>query len=80
MSAGDLQDVLYRLETYGKPRLSRMEGGWSVTVDMNTEPKGASFTVRSEFDHATPMEAATECLARIRSMLDGLSAIKRIEA
>lgn len=75
-----LEHTLSKLEAYGRPAMFRMPNGWHVKVDMNAAPKGADFQMRSDFDHATPAEAADCCLARIHEMFDILTRARRIEA
>lgn len=75
-----LETTLSKLEAYGRPAMFRMADGWHVKVDMNAVPKGAEFRMCSDFDHATPTEAADCCLARIHEMFESLTQARRIEA
>ena len=60
----DLSSELVGLCKYGKPRLSLQERGWHCFIEMNTNAEGASFDVRSEFDHPSPEDALIVCKAR----------------
>lgn len=70
----DLEGRLVWLLKFGIPRLSRVRsspGGWHASIEMNTNTEGASFDVKSEFDHATPSQALD---VLIRRMLAALAA------
>jgi hypothetical protein len=68
-AADGLEAVLTGLARCGKPRLFRMSDGWYCGVEMNTTALGASFEVKSEFNHGTPLEAAAECRRRVDAAL-----------
>jgi hypothetical protein len=62
-----LEELLEELYQYGKPRVGvyGSDGKWYCAVEMNTNTAGADFKCASEFDHATPTEAARVCLERV---------------
>jgi hypothetical protein len=60
-----LEELLMELVKYGKPRVSMIGKGWHSNVEMNTNTVGADFKCASEFDMATPTEAAKQCLERV---------------
>lgn len=60
----ELLDALLDLEKYGLPRLGKFGSSWNCAVEMNTVHLGAQFTIRSEFDHRSPVTAALQCLER----------------
>lgn len=64
-----LEDVLGALQRYGKPRMQMMDQGWMCAIDMHVSSVGASFTVRSEFDSASPLLAAKQCHERVLKTL-----------
>jgi len=60
-----LSEEMIGLLKYGKPRLSYTgQKGWLCTIEMNTNSLGASFDVRSNFDHPTPSKAVAVCRCR----------------
>jgi len=70
----DLEGRLVWLLKFGVPRVARTTGsggGWHARIEMNTNTDGASFEVKSEFDHATPTQAMD---VLIRRMLAALAA------
>ena len=67
-----LEDLLIVVSRFGKPRLSNMGDGWLCVCDMYLSQDGCSFEVKSEFDHPSPLEAATICAKRILSALESL--------
>lgn len=64
-----LEDHLCALSFYGRPRVSMTEAGWVCAVEMYVGQVGATFDVRSEFKHATPMDAARQCYSRTMETL-----------
>lgn len=69
----DLESVLMELERHGQPKLSQMSRGWWCRIEMNVNASGASFEVESEIRHQRPLDAAAECLYRVRKALEALS-------
>ncbi len=67
--AWNLVQLLDALCYYGKPRLSPLVSGWYCVVEMHVASKGASFEIKSDFDHATPGDAARMCASRIAATL-----------
>lgn len=61
----DLESTMIELCSYGKPKLFKCTNGWHCWVEMNVATAGAEYSVKSEFDCATPMEAARQCRDRI---------------
>jgi hypothetical protein len=80
MGTVSLEEMLFEMDAYGKPYVHRASGGWRVSVDMHVNATGAKFEIGSDFDHATPSEAATVCLQRMRDVLGGLRSVKRLQA
>ncbi|MDR9839403.1 hypothetical protein [Herbaspirillum huttiense] len=71
----DLAEMLDQTKRYGKIRLSRQDDGWYCCIAMNTNTTGTSFEVKSEFHHATPIEAADCCIQRMHAALRTLGAV-----
>lgn len=72
----DLQEILTSLVKYGKPRLSYFTssgGGWTCTVEMNTNTVGSTFEVRSEFNHKDPIDAVKQCRERIETAIKAIT-------
>jgi hypothetical protein len=69
----DLEGRLVWLLKFGIPRVSRVRSasGWHASIEMNTNTDGASFEVKSEFNHDTPSQALD---LLIRRMLAALAA------
>ena len=65
-----LEEMFEELERYGRPILLRGERGWSCTVDLNTAYDGMEGSVRSEFGKNKPIDAASQCLNRVRKALE----------
>lgn len=65
----ELEQLLLRLNQFGKPRLSRMSNGWYCNVEMFVQAKGAEVRIDSDTDHSTPTEAAQVCLDRVSSVV-----------
>lgn len=68
-----LDDLLLGLCRYGEPRLSRMSDGWYANIGMHVASEGAEFSVKTDFDHATPREAIEVLIKRVRSTLTDLN-------
>lgn len=67
----DLAELLAELARFGKPRLGiyGSDGLWHCSVEMNVSAVGVKFEAKSEYKHATAMEAALVCRDRIRAAL-----------
>lgn len=72
----NLESFLIALSAYGDPNLLKQSEGWYVGIKMHTASLGASFTIRSDFDHKTPLEAAIECRKRMNDALDKFGSAK----
>jgi hypothetical protein len=68
------EDKLVWLTKFGNPGVSMLRNGWHAQIEMHVGAVGASFTIRSEFDHANPL-AALDVL--IHRMLESLSQISK---
>lgn len=66
-TAPSLESLLDAMSRYGKPGVSMENRGWHCRCEMHVASEGTSFTVRSEFDHKTPLIAAQLCMERIVS-------------
>jgi len=64
----ELETLLLTMTAHGKPNLSLTSTGWHCGVDMTVPHTGVAVTVRSEFNHITPLEAAQACMDRIRAI------------
>jgi hypothetical protein len=62
-----LDEILIELLNYGQPRIGvyGSDMKWHCNVEMNTNTIGSDFKVRSEWNHATPIEAAKICRDRV---------------
>lgn len=67
----DLEQTLAELHRYGFPMVFSRKEGWNVSIDMHVNATGAKFNVGSEYGHATPSAAASECLSRVEAILKG---------
>jgi len=69
--AESLESMLAEMQRSGKPVLGMYgdDGTWSCKVCMHVAAVGAEFTVRSDYKHLSPMDAAAECLERMRAVL-----------
>ena len=67
----NLEQILAELYRYGFPRIHSNKNGWDAWVEMHVNATGAKFDVASEFGHATPSAAASECLSRVEAILKG---------
>jgi hypothetical protein len=74
VSNPDLESALIALSKFGKPHCGLFDSGWLCNVDMHVTATGASFTVRSEFGHPSPMAAALECTQRVDAIMHGFAA------
>lgn len=64
-----LSERLLWIAYFGKPGISVVSEGWHAKIDMNTNTTGASFTVRSEFNMATPEAAVQQLIERMLTAL-----------
>jgi hypothetical protein len=46
-----------------------MDSGWHCWIKMHVASKGATFEIKSEFGHQSPMAATNECHERIVSTI-----------
>ncbi len=70
----NLNECLQELSRHGYPRLMQMnDNGWYCAVDMKVTAAGATFQVKSEYDHESPDQAANQCVQRMRKALEDLS-------
>lgn len=60
-----VEEILDNLCRFGRPRLNRMDDGWVCSCEMHVAAAGATFTVRSEFDHKTQLGAVRQCAERV---------------
>lgn len=59
-----LEDVLLDLAKWGKPRVGQYgssHSGWHCCVEVTVTPVGVKFEAKSDFNHATPLQAAVTC-------------------
>jgi hypothetical protein len=65
----DLNRLLLWLQSnYGRPHIHCHEdGSWSCSCEMNTNIKGASSKIRSDYNLRSPLAAAQQCLDRIEA-------------
>lgn len=74
-----LEAYLLEIARYGKPRLGMYSKGWHCNVEMHVEAKGCSFDISSDFGRDSPIDAATQCLERVRVALEGFGELKDME-
>ena len=65
----DIQKELVEMLDYGRPSLSFIDTGWYCRIKMNTNSKGATFDVRSDFNHGSPAEAIRVCRLRVKAAI-----------
>ena len=70
-----IEDCLAELERYGKPSLSKLDGGWHSRMNVFVTGEGSEFKVKSEYDHSTPTEAINCCYERL---ISAISKIKEV--
>lgn len=68
-----LEDALAELVKYGDPSIRLMSRGWYCGIEMHHSALGASFDVRSEYDHKTPMDAARQCIERVHQAVNSMT-------
>lgn len=71
-----LEQVLCEMTKYGKPRISYIGDGWFSTIEMNTNSKGVSFEVKSDFNHVSPVNAVIECRSRMMTAISQYKDVK----
>ncbi len=67
-----LEQILAALARHGRTRIGQYgmsDGNWHCCVNMHVEAIGASFEVKSTFDHPSPMSAARQCAERVAAVL-----------
>lgn len=64
----DLETLLLTMTAHGKPSVTLTSRGWHCGVDMTVPHTGVAVSVRSGFDHLTPLEAAQVCMDRIHAV------------
>lgn len=74
--SGSLESLLEELTRYGNPRIARRTGffdkkrAWHASIEMDTAVEGASFEVKSEYDHATPLSAVLQLMTRVNAAVN----------
>jgi len=68
-----LEQILIKLEKFGRPRLSKQLQGWVCILEAIIQGEGLSFEIRSSFEHSTPTDAAAECWTRLQESLGKMS-------
>lgn len=69
-----LDQILENLCRIGVPTLHKMDRGWWMVLKMHVAAKGTEFTVKSEADCPSPLDAAVQCAARAAATLRQWSA------
>lgn len=64
-----LESLLIKISHYGTLALYLQKSGWHCSVDVNVTKAGVRFTVGSEFELKTPIEAANQCLDRVQEAI-----------
>lgn len=68
--APTLEQLLEALTHAGRPRVHQFDDGtWGCTVKMHVAAAGTTFEIRSDYTHASPLEAAKQCVDRVRATL-----------
>lgn len=70
-----LEAVLLDLAKWGKPRVGQYgsnHSGWHCCIEVNVTPVGVKFEAKSDFDHATPLEAALVCRKNLRDAVKAI--------
>jgi hypothetical protein len=62
-----LEQIMAELQSLGKVLLSGEKNEWWCQCSLYMTKAGAEYTVRSNFNHKTALEAAKLCLERITS-------------
>ena len=71
-----VQKELVEMLDYGRPNLSFVSNGWNCNIKMNTNSKGSTFDIRSDFDHDSPAEAIRVCKLRIKAAIKTIKETK----
>lgn len=66
-----LEEILSTMQRVGSPRLGCMNNEWYCACDMHITTPGGTFTVRSDYNHISPVSAARECLQRVAKAMEG---------
>jgi hypothetical protein len=73
ITVNSIEEGLYELCKYGKPRLSCMgKDEWYCNIEMWVQSKGVEFKIASEFKHSSPVEAVSVCIQRLKQALNDL--------
>lgn len=70
-----LEDVLQDLAKWGRPRVGQYGStheGWHCNVEVRVTPVGVTFEAKSDFKHATPLEAAIVCRQNLRDAVKSI--------
>lgn len=70
-----LEDVLLDLAKWGQPRVGQYgstHNGWHCSVEVNVTPVGVKFEAKSDFKHATPLEAALMCRKNLQAAVKAI--------
>jgi len=67
-----LEDMLTGLLRFGCPRLSYLTDGWHANIKMHVSSEGATFEIRTEFNHKTPNDAVRVLIGLVRDTLKDL--------
>ena len=62
-----LEETMQQLESLGSVLMCGEKGEWWCKCSLYMTKAGAEYTVRSNFNHKTALEAAKLCLERITS-------------
>ena len=72
-SINDLNKLLIEMMKYGKPRVSCVgQGEWFCSIDMWITGVEIEFSIKSDFKHKTPLEAAFVCANRMNDAFKSL--------
>lgn len=64
----ELEPLLVKMCTYGKPAVSRMDKGWWVRCEMHVAAEGTTFKIESDIMPSL-LTAAQQCMDRIHKTL-----------
>lgn len=70
-----LEDVLLDLAKWGKARVGQYgsgHNGWHCHVDVTVTQVGITFEAKSDFKHATPLDAALVCRQNLRDAVKAI--------
>lgn len=74
----ELEELLFILAKYGKPRISLMENGWFAGIIMDINVLGSDLNIKSETNNETPKKAIVQLIERLNSTIDTVTKIVRI--